>query len=114
MEPCFASRRFPLSMILIAALDSIELVLRSVNLSLSEQFVLGADCDGYTVQVLGLDRGTFRDKLTLEDAVDPHAPIVAETNRLRPGVALFEKDVFEVCLHEGVLDRVAKVIKSLS
>ena len=113
MDPCLPLRCVALLELSASALDSIEFVFGSIYFIFSEQFVLGTDHACNCRQFLHLYSGAFRHELALKDAVDTNSSIVAERDRLSPGVALFEKDVFEVGLDEGVLNRITVIIESL-
>ena len=73
MYPTFTLRCLPRFMGLLAALDSIELILSSVYLIVVVKFKLGADIHRDYVFDLLLDAWAFRDQLTLEHSIDTKA-----------------------------------------
>lgn len=113
MDPSLARRRIPRLVLFLSALDAVELVLRPEHFVFAEQLVLGADRHRDDRQVLDDDPGALRDQLTLENSVDADAARVAERDWFGPRETFFEEDVLEVGPHEGVLNRVAVVVKSL-
>ena len=113
MDPCLSLRCVALLELSASALDSIEFVFGSIYFIFSEQLILGTDHACNCWQFLHLNSWAFRHELALKDAVDTNSSIIAERDRLSPCVALFEKDVFEVGLDEGVLNRITVIIESL-
>jgi len=100
-------------MLTIATFYSIKLVFRTVNFIFAKELILGTDHASDIFDLLEYDSRAFRDKLTLEDAIDTDSSVITERDRLSPGVTFLEEDMFKVGCDEGVLDRVAIVIKSL-
>ena len=78
VNPTFALRSLPRFMGLLAALDPVELVLRSVYLVVVVKFELGADVHRDYVFDLLLDARAFRDQLTLEHSVDAQTLVSAD------------------------------------
>ena len=114
MKPSLSRRRFSVVMLAISALHSVKFVLGSVHLVFSVELILSADGGGNNLQILSLNARSLGYELALENSIDSNAFVVAESDWLGPGEALFEEDMLEVGRDKGVLDGIAVVVECLA